>query len=222
MTREDFRSNKRLLQAACGRVLAAKLGRRPLSSLMGGAGLSFRGLRLMRLQKRRALDGVTMIRWDEVADEFAWEGSWRDICVRHATIADWRSVWGLLNGADFDTNYSVGGACAALPRSVDELFGSCRADGALMTIRLCEVSLNCHFFDQLEVEFDLDPREVTSQRQLDAVVAFMKALARATNKVAMMTPENMHEMTFLQVTPTGTAEYHSTNGFFRDLAAPTR
>ncbi len=47
--------NERLRLTAYCEVFALTLGHRPLSSPVGGAGLSFHRLRLMRLQKRKAL-----------------------------------------------------------------------------------------------------------------------------------------------------------------------
>jgi hypothetical protein len=62
-----------------------------------------------------------------------------------------------------------------------------------------------HFFGEFEIEFDLDPREVTGQPEFDDVVAFMGRLAAATGKVAVMTPENTHDAPFLSVAPLGAA-----------------
>ncbi|MGC4064829.1 MAG: hypothetical protein QM784_09325 [Polyangiaceae bacterium] len=69
-----------------------------------------------------------------------------------------------------------------------------------------------------EIEFDLDPREVAGQKALDGLIAFMRALAVAVNKASLMTPENMHDMPFIRVTPSGAVEYISSEGFFEQLA----
>ncbi len=60
---------KPCLTSACCRphlstVFASTPGRRPLSSPMGGAGLSFLRLRLMRLQKRKSLDRAVPLACD--------------------------------------------------------------------------------------------------------------------------------------------------------------
>jgi hypothetical protein len=65
------------------------------------------------------------------------------------------------------------------------------------------VQLNCHFFVEAEIEFDLDPREVRGQEQLTALLVFMAQIAAATNKSCMMTPESMHEVAILRSAPGG-------------------
>jgi hypothetical protein len=52
---------------------------------------------------------------------------------------------------------------------------------------------SCHFFDPSEIEFDLDPREVHGQAEIDGLLGVMQVLAAATGKLALMTPENMHD-----------------------------
>ncbi len=61
--------------------------------------------------------------------------------------------------------------------------------------------INCHFFGDNEIEFDLDPREVTGPAQIDAVSGFMKLLAQTTGKMAILTYENAKEEIILSVTP---------------------
>ncbi|MFZ5893858.1 MAG: hypothetical protein ACOY0T_22545 [Myxococcota bacterium] len=163
-----------------------------------------------------------MIPWDDVSDEFAWEGSWRDICLQETSISDWRAVWRVLRSGGLELTYAVDDVKTAPPENVDEVFAQPREHTFLAAIVVAGVHLNCHFFSELEIEFDLDPREITHQVQLDAVIAFMATLASATGRIALMTPENTHDAPFLRVAPSGVTEYISTSGFFRELAAQER
>jgi hypothetical protein len=156
--------------------------------------------------------------WNDVKDEFVWEGSWRDICVLDTTISDWRSVWLTLTAPDVRAAFKIDDVEAALPEDVDRVFARRNESSVILSVVVSGVQLNCHFFGEFEIEFDLDPREVTGQADFDAVVAFMRKLAAATGKVAFMTPENTHDAPFLRVAPTGAAEYSSSDGFFRELA----
>ena len=52
------------------------------------------------------------------------------------------------------------------------------------------IQLNCHFFNDRDIELDLDPREVTTQVHLDLILAFMGSLGRATSSNVVLTPEN--------------------------------
>ena len=53
--------------------------------------------------------------------------------------------------------------------------------------------MHCHFFTTDEIELDLDPREVTSQGQLDAVLDFISNLGAALQRDVVLTEENSPE-----------------------------
>jgi len=51
------------------------------------------------------------------------------------------------------------------------------------------MQLNCHFFQNDDIELDLDPREVTGQAQLDALLEFMRDIGRTTSASVVLTPK---------------------------------
>jgi len=160
-----------------------------------------------------------MLAWDDLKAEFAWEGSWRDICVTDTSIADWRAALEMIHAAGFRLKFTIDGAESTPPDNLLQVFGQPRECSFLLAAFVSGVRLNCHFFAESEIEFDLDPREVVGQAELDAVIAFMRKLAASTQKSALMTPENTHEAAFIRVAPSGSVQYMSTDGFFQDLAA---
>jgi hypothetical protein len=159
-----------------------------------------------------------MLAWDDVKDEFTWEGSLRDICLQGTTVSDWQAVWRMLRSSRLEITYAVDSVATDLPEDVAQTFALPRENTLLLTVLVAGVGLNCHFFDESEIEFDLDPRQVSDQRAFDAIVAFMADLANASSRVALMTPESMHDHPFLRVPPAATPEYHPTGGFFSDAA----
>jgi hypothetical protein len=162
-----------------------------------------------------------MVTWDDVSDEFALDGSLRDICITDVSIADWHATWNLLQGSGLNMTYTVDAVKTAPPDNVAEIFAGSTEPLRMLAVLVGGAQLNCHFFDESEIEFDLHPREITGQLQLDAVVGFMAALATATGRVVLMTPENMHDDPFLRVAPSTVTEYITTGGFFRDAADQT-
>jgi len=168
------------------------------------------------------LGGRVMLLWETIKAEFAWEGSWRDICVPDVDLDGWQAAVRALEASGRAGTLSFGEN--APPTSVDvlRLFASQDRATALWSIEVEGVVLACHFFAQTEIEFDLDPREVTGQPKLDALLEFMKTLSSATGRFALMTPENMHSVPFLRVSPTGSVEYINSGGFFEELAGGQR
>lgn len=159
-----------------------------------------------------------MLLWESARSEFAWEGSWRDICVRDVDLPAWRSAVEALGRRNPHSRFTLDGVEQQIPFDLNHLFAAGAEGRALWSVVVAEVTLNCHFFAEGEIEFDLDPREVRGQEQLDGVIRFMRTLASATARPTLMTPENMHEVPFIIVVPSGDTEYVSSGGFFEKLA----
>jgi hypothetical protein len=159
-----------------------------------------------------------MLYWESVKAEFVWEGSWRDICVQEVSQTEWQAAVDALRASGFDQNYTVDGIRSEMPQDLSEVLKRTDETSLLLWVLVAGVQLNCHFFDESEIEFDLDPREVTGQPQLAGVIKVMQILAAATGRFAIMTPENMHEAPFIRVSPSGEIEYISSGGFFEELA----
>lgn len=78
-----------------------------------------------------------------------------------------------------------------------------KATSTLLQVSAGDVYLNCHFFCEEEIEFDLDPRELRGEQDLQAVVAFMSTLANGTGKPAILTHENSQQAVILTIQPSG-------------------
>jgi hypothetical protein len=120
-----------------------------------------------------------MILWDPVKDDFAWDGSLRDIYIAPAKADDWASIWPMLReypGAEF----SYEGNNEAPPATVQEVFASRASGNPMLRLRAGSVSIVFHFFSTEEIECDMDPRDITYQPDLDALLGFIRQLADRT------------------------------------------
>ena len=79
---------------------------------------------------------------------------------------------------------------------------------ACSSVRFCGVLANCHFFTPDEIEFDIDPREVVGQPQLDGVFEFMRSLAQSVGRDAILCPEGCSQIVIFRVRPDATAVEH--------------
>ena len=151
-----------------------------------------------------------MIEWEDVAREFEFTGSWRDIYVFGTTMSDWQAALDALRRSSMQLSYFRGGQATALPARVQDAFPDQGQADRLLRAQVAGVTLNCHFFSDTEIEFDMDPREVHGQEQLDALTTFMQLVADACGKPAVLTEENLREALILRTTPdSGMVEYHS-------------
>ncbi len=141
-----------------------------------------------------------MMRWDTCKEDFRPDGSLRDIYVAPATLNDWGILYPLLcayPGAE----YSVDGAVQPLPSSVEQAFAVRSSGSPMLRIRVGRALVVFHFFSEDEIECDLVPNEITSQRDLDALLAFVRQVGDGTRKRVLITPENCRERPLITYDP---------------------
>ena len=150
--------------------------------------------------------------WKDVKGEFAFDGSWRDIYVFGADMAAWQRMLDGLRSAGYDLAYLRDGKSTELPARAENAFpveGEC---DRMLSVRFSGVLANCHFFMPEEIEFDIDPREVKGQAQLDALFGFMRCLAVSVSRDAVLCPENCSEIIIFRVPADGAVEYRECGG----------
>jgi hypothetical protein len=145
---------------------------------------------------RRGLD------WQSVQDFFSWDGSWRDLYVFNTTVSDWDRLLGALAASSFQVEFRRDSERASLPQSLAHHFNA-RAEQPvlLLIVRVQGLELHAHMFDEDEIEFDFDPREVASPEALAALHRFMSFVANTLGKQVALTPENLPERAFMIARP---------------------
>jgi hypothetical protein len=145
---------------------------------------------------------VTLMIWTEIAAELTWDGAWRDIYVVGTTLRDWQRVLDSLHANNPKTvAFNVDGEETSFPPSAEVIFERRQEAATLLQVTVGNMHLNCHFFCQDEIEFDLDPRELQGEEDLDALAGFMSILANETGKPAILTHENTQKAVILTVPP---------------------
>jgi hypothetical protein len=142
-----------------------------------------------------------MLSWESVRKEFAFDGSWRDIYVMGAGIAGWQRMLDWLRLSGYDYTYYRSEQPAELPTRVEDIFPYAAECDRLLSEQFRGVLANCHFFTPDEIEFDIDPRQVTCQPQLDAVISFMSGLADSVERDAILCPEGYPKIVIFRVQP---------------------
>jgi hypothetical protein len=138
--------------------------------------------------------------WQICKSDFAWDGSWRDIYVFGTTASDWEKLLRSLDDLADRAAFSACGAASELPRTFDQASWTVETR-PLLQLHIGPVLLCCHFFAEDEIEFDLDPRDVTDAAALDRILGFMKHLGELLGKAVYLTPENMPETSILEYSP---------------------
>jgi hypothetical protein len=141
-----------------------------------------------------------MIRWDTCRREFEPDGALRDIYVHGTTIAHWRTLFDVLR-ATYTLEYSVDGTARPLPTIVDEAFTTRDTASPSLHFRVGGIVVACHFFTTAEIEFDISPREVTSQATLDELLGFLRLVGDTLGRAVIMSYESDERHPFITYEP---------------------
>jgi len=141
-----------------------------------------------------------MILWDTCKEDFRSDGSLRDIYITPCTLADWRVLYPVLRSYP-NVEYSVDGVSQDPPDSVDQALAVRLSARPMLCFRVDGILVVFHFFSEDEIECDFVPNEITSQADLDALLAFVRRLGDTTRNRVVITPENDRERPFITYDP---------------------
>jgi len=131
---------------------------------------------------------------EKFADAFFVDGSLRDIIVSDTTIDDWQKVYDELRSGKYDLAYECGTSHVP-PTDVCELLAGrgLQDERPRLSVKCGANTLNCFFYGEDEIEFDLDPRDVTSEDEFLKIIDFMRMIGQRLRKDVSLTEENVHE-----------------------------
>ena len=149
-----------------------------------------------------------MLSWNTCKEDFRWDGSLRDIYITPATLGEWRTLYQLLR--DFPgVEYSVDGNMQAPPDAVEQVFAVWSSAHPMLRVKVGRTLIVFHFFSDEEIECDVDPREISSQSDLDALLGFVQQIGDMTHKRVVITPENVRNEPIISYDPeTRQFQYH--------------
>ena len=126
------------------------------------------------------------------------DGSLRDVYVQHMGPKQWERFDSLVR--KYELAYSFDGSYAQFPGSQTLLAN--REGSHLLSVMLGQVSVNCHFFVDWQLELDISPREISGPAEHGAVLDFVEQLSVALELPADITPENSETTPLLTYSPT--------------------
>lgn len=138
---------------------------------------------------------------DGVAFEADGFGSLQDILVLDTDAADWQRLLDFLRADALRLDFSIDGIPADLPITAAQIFPVWRQAAPALLVDFQGVRLGCYFFDPSETELDFDPRDVTSDEQRTALLAFMRTLSDLLDKPVVLAPEGSHDEVLIRFEP---------------------
>ncbi|MFD2248411.1 hypothetical protein [Pontibacter ruber] len=143
--------------------------------------------------------------WKSIKEELYYEdGSLRDIYVFDTNKEDWKS-WSSLVNEQYEVEF-YNGRIRKTEEIIDikEVYKFWKnpdefTDSNHATIKLGNVIVKCYFFIESEIENDIDPKEVKTERDHLAVIEYLQAVATKLHKNVVMTPEMTEEHILLKI-----------------------
>lgn len=129
--------------------------------------------------------------WAQIASDFKWDGSLREIRVPGTSVADWQHFLDALRRIAPSFTFTIDKEAADLPILAEEALACRQTASPLLSFQAGDVRLNCHFFSADEIELDLDPRDVTGDIQLAALADLMGWMADTIGRLVVLTSENL-------------------------------
>lgn len=154
-----------------------------------------------------------MIHTRDLVDKIAFfDGSLRDIYIFDTNLNDWNLLIKFLrDNYDLETNKKP------LPDDISNIIYHNSYDFFLLNIKLKEkIIVNCHFYinekDPSPIEFDIDPREIKSEKDLKALLEFIREIGGCLLKNVFLTEENFPDFVLLSyIYKTDNFIYHNCN-----------
>jgi hypothetical protein len=136
---------------------------------------------------------------DTFADAFFVDGSLRDIIVSNTTIDDWESMYREFTVREFDMIFECGDS-NTLPQNLSKFLEIRGPHDQCPRLRVIAGAnkFSCFFYCQDEIEFDLNPRDVTSEDEFLKVIDFMRTIGACLAKDVILTEESAHDYVLIR------------------------
>lgn len=142
--------------------------------------------------------------WEDIKWIFEPDGALRDIYVQEVSLNDWRTVIDLIN-EKYKVNYGDTGEYKDT-NQIDKDYvieyltdktGGIESKSAL--ISLGKIRINCHFFLEDQIEFDIDPKEVKSIEDFELIEGFMLEISKSIGNQITLTDENNPKFPLIKI-----------------------
>jgi hypothetical protein len=142
------------------------------------------------------------ISWADVQHAFRVDGALRDVVVEPADTPDWQRAYDYVRVLAAQGVARLESSPQDLPRDVVEMFALRDSNWPWLHVFLDSVQVNCHFFGELAVEFDVDPRDLISAQAAARLFAFIEGLATALGRPVDLTHDDQRHAIWLTFDPT--------------------
>lgn len=131
-----------------------------------------------------------MEKWNILKSHFEADGSLRDIIVLSESVNTWHLFLSALRGTNYPYAFKYGGVCCDMPNDIKVIWKLQDKQPTMLSIQVKGIIINCHFFKSNEIELDIDPKDITTEREFNHLHSFLFWLNKVANSTILLTHEN--------------------------------
>jgi hypothetical protein len=125
------------------------------------------------------------------------DGSLRDIYILNASVQDWDSILRLARASSqWHATFSAGGLDLPVPLDHAQVKALPQEAGAMLVWDICGLDLNCHFFDESQIEFDLHPAKL-NETNFASLQDWLRLVGKSLRRDVLITAENCPDIPLL-------------------------
>jgi len=118
------------------------------------------------------------IDWNKIKWIFKPDGTLRDIYIQEVSLSDWNNLIDLIN-EKYTVKYK-GKKKIAKQEVIEYLMDETgEVEFKTVSIELEKIKLNCHFFLEDEIEFDIHPKQINSLEDFEFLEKFMNDVSKS-------------------------------------------
>lgn len=131
------------------------------------------------------------------------DGSLRDVYVLDTTADELNSFLNYVQPMIKRGNFVAAEEIADLPNTYTEIIDRWRDWSKTVSIPVGSGVVNCHFFDDSELELDFSPNDYCNETDWIRLDAFLQGLANAMRREVLVTAENSQDLIYIKYQPGG-------------------
>ena len=144
---------------------------------------------------------VPKMKFAEAKEHLYQDGSLRDVYVLAATDRELGAFLDYVRPMIGDCDFQLDGEPSPLPETYREAMMRGREAAATLSIPVGDAVVNCHFFDDSELELDFRPNDYHTEESWDTLSSFLQGLADAMQREVIVTAENTQELVHIRYEP---------------------
>jgi hypothetical protein len=129
------------------------------------------------------------------------DGSLRDVYVLATTERELEAFYDYVRPMIAEGDFYLDGESSPLPATYLEAMMRGRDAAVTLSILVGDGVVNCHFFDDSELELDFRPNDYQTDESWDALSSFLQGLADAMQREVIVTAENTQECVHIRYEP---------------------